>query len=184
MEPNFFQKQSGFRNWLEKNHEKETELLVGFYRVGSGKPSMTWSQSVDEALCFGWIDGIRRSIDEESYTIRFTPRRKNSIWSKINIGKVVDLKKAGLMQPKGLDVFENRDPAKTSIYSFENESAEFLKMYEKKFKSNKKASTFFLSQAPSYQKTARHWVMSAKQSSTQLIRLQKLIEVSEAGKRI
>jgi len=184
LNPKFFSKQSDFRKWLEKNHEKERELLVGFYKVGSEKPSMTWSGSVDEALCFGWIDGIRRSIDEESYTIRFTPRRKNSIWSKVNINNVIELKKAGLMKPKGLDVFENRDPAKTSIYSFEKEATEFSKMYEKKFKSNKKASTFFRSQAPSYQKTAKHWVMSGKQFSTQLTRLQKLIAVSEAGKRI
>jgi len=96
MFPNFFSKQSDFRKWLEKNHEKETELLVGFYKVGSGKPSMTWSQSVNEALCFGWIDGIRNSIDDESYTVRFTPRRQGGIWSAININKVTELKKAGL----------------------------------------------------------------------------------------
>ena len=105
----FFAKQSGFRNWLKKNHRKETELIVGFYKVGSGKPSITWSQSVDEALCFGWIDGVRTSIDKESYQIRFTPRKPTSIWSAINIKKVEVLTKQGLMQPAGLASFAPSD---------------------------------------------------------------------------
>ena len=108
MTPTFFAKQSDFRNWLKKHHQKETELVVGFYKVDSGKPSMTWSQSVDEALCFGWIDGVRKRIDEDSYTIRFSPRRPGSIWSAINIAKVSELKKKGLIRPAGTAAFEKK----------------------------------------------------------------------------
>jgi uncharacterized protein YdeI (YjbR/CyaY-like superfamily) len=115
----FFSKQSEFRKWLAKNHRKETELLVGFYKVDSGKPSMTWSQSVDEALCFGWIDGVRTSIDKDSYQIRFTPRKPTSIWSSVNIKKIEALTKQGLMQPAGLASFENRKEHKSKIYSYE-----------------------------------------------------------------
>jgi uncharacterized protein YdeI (YjbR/CyaY-like superfamily) len=117
MTPTFFAKQSDFRKWLEKNHDKKTELLVGFYKVDSGKPSISWPQSVDEALCFGWIDGVRRSIDKESYCIRFTPRRRNSSWSAVNIKKMEELARAGLTKPSGLAVFENRNPAKTGLYA-------------------------------------------------------------------
>ena len=121
MAPKFFAKPSDFRKWLEKNHDKKSELVVGFYKVGSGKPSITWSQSVDQALCFGWIDGIRRSIDAHSYSIRFTPRRRNSTWSAINLKKIEELTRAGLMQPGGLAVFENRDPARAGLYTHERE---------------------------------------------------------------
>ena len=139
MAPMFFAKQSHFRKWLKKNHKKETELLVGFYKVGSGKPSITWSQSVDEALCFGWIDGIRKSIDKDSYTIRFTPRRTNSIWSTVNINNVEQLIKQGLMQPAGLEVFNKRKESKSGIYTYENEPVELDPNFEKKFKANQKA---------------------------------------------
>ena len=125
MKPTFFAKQSDFRKWMEKNHDKKTELLAGFYKVGSGKSSITWPQSVDEALCFGWIDGIRRSIDKDSYCIRFTPRRRNSSWSVVNIKKMEELKQAGLMKPSGLAVFENRNPAKAGLYAYEKEKVKF-----------------------------------------------------------
>jgi uncharacterized protein YdeI (YjbR/CyaY-like superfamily) len=121
MTATFFAKQSEFRKWLDKNHKKETELLVGFYKINSGKPSMTWSQSVDEALCFGWIDGVRKSIDKDSYQIRFTQRKPTSIWSAVNIKKIEELTKQGLMQPAGLVSFENRKENKSKIYSYENE---------------------------------------------------------------
>src|SRR6187549_365301 len=125
MTPTFFANQSDFRKWLQKNHTKETELLVGFYKVGSGKPSMTWSQSVDQALCFGWIDGVRKSIDKDSYQIRFTPRKQTSIWSAVNIKKIEELTKQGLMQPEGLASFEKKQEAKSKIYSHENKETKF-----------------------------------------------------------
>ena len=179
MLPTFFAKQSGFRNWLNKNHKKETELIVGFYKVNSGKPSMTWPQSVDEALCFGWIDGVRTSIDKDSYQIRFTPRKPTSIWSAINIKKVEALTKQGLMQPAGLASFEKRKEERSKVYAFENEEMNFTAEFEKIFKANKKAWVYFQSLAASYKKISKHWVMSAKQETTRLKRLNQLIEESE-----
>lgn len=139
MKPKFFATQDKFRDWLEKNHDKEKELLVGFWKVGSGKQSMTWSESVDQALCFGWIDGIRKRRDEDSYTIRFTPRRKGSVWSKVNIDKVAELKKNKLMRPAGLAAFEKKDEARSVIYAYENRPKEFDPAYEKIFKKEKAA---------------------------------------------
>jgi uncharacterized protein YdeI (YjbR/CyaY-like superfamily) len=179
--PTFFAKQSDFRKWLQKNHRKETELLVGFYKVGSGKPSMTWSQSVDEALCFGWIDGVRKSIDKESYQIRFTQRKPTSIWSAINIRKFEELKKQGLMRPAGLASFEKRTEGKSRIYSYEKDEVELPENFKKQFKTNKKAWDYFQSLAPSYRKLSTHWVMSAKQEATRLKRLNRLILESAAG---
>jgi len=181
MTPIFFAKQTDFRKWLQKNHKKETELLVGFYKVGSGKPSMTWSQSVDEALCFGWIDGVRKSIDKDSYQIRFTRRKPGSIWSAINIKKVEELTRQGLMQPAGLAIFEKRKESKSKIYSHENEEVALPQQFKTQFKKNKKAWEYFQSLAPSYRKVSIHWVMSAKQEKTQLKRLNQLITDSEAG---
>jgi uncharacterized protein YdeI (YjbR/CyaY-like superfamily) len=179
--PTFFAKQSDFRKWLQKNHKKETELLVGFYKVGSGKPSMTWPQSVDQALCFGWIDGVRKSIDKESYQIRFTQRKPKSIWSAINIGKIEELKKQGLMQPVGLASFEKRIEGKSRIYSYEKGEAELTQKFKKQFKANKKAWDYFQSLAPSYRRVSTHWVMNAKQETTRLKRLNQLILESAAG---
>ncbi len=182
--PTFFSTQAAFRKWLEKNHEKTGELLVGFYKVNSGKPSMTWSESVDEAICFGWIDGIRRSIDEESYSIRFTPRKSTSIWSAINIKKVEELTKKKLMDPAGINAFSKRKEHKSRIYSYEKEAENLSDEFLGKFKLNKKAWTFFQSMAPSYQRTAIHWVMSAKQESTKIKRLTELINDSNAERKI
>ncbi|MFA7419749.1 MAG: YdeI/OmpD-associated family protein [Melioribacteraceae bacterium] len=184
MKPLFFAKQSEFRKWLKENHKKETEVLVGYYKVASGKPSITWSQSVDEALCFGWIDGVRRSIDSESYYNRFTPRRPNSNWSAINIKKVEMLIENGLMQPAGLEAFNKRKEEKSKVYSFENEAKKLPPQYEKQFKVNKKAWEYYTSQAPSYQKMVAHWINSAKQEKTRLTRLEKAITESEKQKRI
>ena len=180
----FFATPADFRKWLEKNHKTKTELLVGFYKVGSKKASITWSQSVDEALCFGWIDGVRRSIDDQSYCIRFTPRKSTSIWSAINIKKVDELTKLGLMQPAGIESFSKRKENKSKIYAYENEAMIFSEEFEKKFKANKKAWTFFLSCAPSYQKTAIHVVMRAKQETTRIRRLEQLIESCLAEEKI
>ncbi len=183
MNPTFFVKPSDFRKWLQKNYKKEKELLVGFYKVGSGKPSITWPQSVDEALCFGWIDGVRRSIDAEAYCIRFTPRKPASIWSSINIKKVEELSKQGLMKPEGLAAFELRKDHRSKIYSYENEALELSTAFEKQFKANKKAWTFFAAQAPSYQRQTCSWIMGAKQDATRLNRLHTIIAESEAGKK-
>jgi uncharacterized protein YdeI (YjbR/CyaY-like superfamily) len=145
---------------------------------------MTWSESVDQALCFGWIDGVRRSIDQESYCIRFTPRRPGSNWSAVNLKKVEELTRQGLMQKAGLEIFRQRKESSSEIYSYENKPEKLRDDFEKKFKESVNAWTFFTSQAPSYKKTATYWVMSAKQESTKLRRLEKLIEASEAGKRL
>ena len=179
--PTFFAKQSDFRKWLQKNHKKETELLVGFYKVGSGKPSMTWPQSVDEALCFGWIDAVRKSIDKERYQIRFTQRKPTSIWSAINISKIEELTKQGLMQPAGLTSFEKRIESKSKIYSYEKDEVELPPNFIKQFKANKKAWDYFQSLASSYRKTSIHWVTSAKQNTTKIKRLKELIGDSEKG---
>jgi uncharacterized protein YdeI (YjbR/CyaY-like superfamily) len=180
MKPTFFEKQNDFRAWLEKNHKIETELLVGFYKVDSGKPSMTWSQSVDEALCFGWIDGVRKSIDKVSYQIRFTPRKRSSIWSAVNIQKMESLTKRGLMQAAGLEIFENRKENESQIYSDENAEVKFPVVFEKQFKANTIAWEYFQSLALSYRKHSTYWVMSAKQESTKLKRLNVLIKDSQA----
>ena len=184
MDTIFFASPSEFRKWLKKNHKKEKELLIGFYKVNSKKPSMTWSLSVDEALCFGWIDGIRKSIDEHSYTIRFTPRKPGSIWSAINVKKMQELIAKGVMQPAGLEAFKHRREDRTAIYSFENPTKKLPPSFEKKFKANKIAWKFFRSQAPSYQKLMTHWIVSAKREATQQDRLTKLINQSEYQKRI
>jgi uncharacterized protein YdeI (YjbR/CyaY-like superfamily) len=180
----FFESQDEFRKWLEINHEKETELVVGFYKVDSGKPSITWSQSVDQALCFGWIDGIRKAIDTESYCIRFSPRRKTSIWSAININKIEELTKAGLMKPAGLKAFSFRKDDKSKIYSHENDILFLDSYYEKQFKENKVAWVFFVKQAPSYQKAIVRWIMGARQDKTRQSRLEKAINASSQQKRL
>lgn len=181
--PIFFESTSAFRKWLKKNHLKEKELIVGYYKVKTGKPSMAWSESVDQALCFGWIDGIRRTVDDESYCIRFTPRSNNSVWSAINIQKVQELTKLGLMQPVGLEIFNARKENSTGIYSYENQHIVFPKEIEKIFKANKKAWQYFQTCPPSYKKTVIRWVMTAKQEATRISRLHRLIANSEAGKR-
>jgi uncharacterized protein YdeI (YjbR/CyaY-like superfamily) len=182
--PTFFATQADFRNWLSENHDRVTELLVGYYKVGSGKPSMTWSESVDQAICYGWIDGVRQSIDKESYFIRFTPRKPQSIWSAINLKKVGILSAKGLIRPPGLAVFNLRKESRSNIYSYEKEEVPLSSEYSKIFKSHKNAWSFFQSLPQSYQKTAIHWVMSAKQELTGEKRLNELIRDSEAGQKI
>ncbi len=181
MNPKFFKSQDEFRKWLEKNHKEKTELVVGFYKVHTGKPSMTWSESVDQALCFGWIDGVRRSIDEDSYQIRFTPRKASSIWSNVNIKKIETLTKSGLMAPAGLEIFEKRKKERSGVYAFENEERKFSPEFEKEFKANKKAWTYFQQLAPGYKKLSVSFVMSAKQEATRIKRLKSLITDCESG---
>ncbi|MDI1322581.1 MAG: YdeI/OmpD-associated family protein [Algoriphagus sp.] len=181
MTPIFFTSQDEFRAWLVENHLSESELFVGFYKVSSGKPSMTWSESVDQALCFGWIDGVKYSINKDSYKIRFTPRKKTSIWSAVNIKKVENLIENGLMQSAGLESFNNRSESKSKIYAFENAEVMFSPELEKLFKANKVAWDYFQSLAPTYRKPSSNWVMSAKQEATRLKRLLELIADSESG---
>ena len=181
MKPIFFAKPSDLRTWFEKNHHKEKEVHVGFYKVASGKQSITWSESVDQALCFGWIDGVRKSIDDVSYFIRFTPRKPTSIWSAINIKKVKELTKQGLMKPDGILAYSKLDEKKSKIYSYEKAEVKLAVEYEKKFKVNKKAWTFFQALAPGYKKTAIHRIMDAKQEATRLRKLDILIANSEAN---
>jgi len=184
MQPTFFKTSSDFRKWLEKNHGSDTELLVGFYKVGSGKPSMTWPESVDEALCFGWIDGVRRSIDAESYSIRFTPRKPTSIWSAVNIDKMARLREAGLLKPSGEKAFALRTEARSKIYAYEKDVMVLDPVLEQTFKNNKAAWDYFSAQAPSYKKVITHWIMSAKQEKTRISRLQKAADASQKGQRL
>lgn len=184
MSATFFTTPAAFNKWLTQNHNTAKELIVGFYKVNSGKASITWSESVDEALCFGWIDGVRKSIDEESYCIRFTPRRPDSIWSPINIKKVEMLTAEGRMKPEGIKAFSFYTAAKSSIYLLRKEAIALDSKYEKLFKKNKTAWFFFNQQAPSYKKVITHWIMSAKQEATQVSRLNKTISASEAQQRL
>jgi uncharacterized protein YdeI (YjbR/CyaY-like superfamily) len=184
MSPLFFPNKSELHKWFTKNHLKEKEFNLGYYKVGLGKPSISWSESVDVALCYGWIDGVRRSIDADSYMIRFTPRKPSSIWSTINIAKVGELIKQGLMRPEGLAAFEKRKEHRSKIYSYESEEKALPPEYESRFKANKQAWEFFKSQAPSYQKTAIHLVVAAKQEVTREKRIATLISDSEAGQKI
>ncbi len=178
----FFATPAEFREWLEKHHASEVELSVGFYKRASGKPSMTWPESVDAALCYGWIDGVRNSIDEASYRIRFTPRKPTSTWSAINVKRVNELTRSGLMRPAGLKAYEARKRDKTGIYAYEQRKHTTLSpAYEKQFRANRKAWEFFQSQPPWYQRTAAYWVISAKQEQTRQKRLAELIRDSAAG---
>ena len=184
MLPVFFANSTDFRKWLEENHQTETELFVGYYNVGTKKPSINWSESVDEALCFGWIDGIRKSIDNESYCNRFTPRNPKSNWSAINIKKVEELIRVGKMAPAGLAAFKKRSEERSVIYSYENRPEKFDPEMESLFKEQVDAWNFFSKLSPSNQKTNIYWVMSAKQEATQHSRLNKLITASAEGKRL
>jgi uncharacterized protein YdeI (YjbR/CyaY-like superfamily) len=184
MKPCFFRSPTDFRRWLEQHAAKSRELLVGFYKVGSGKPSMTWPQSVDQALCFGWIDGVRRNLDVTRYTIRFTPRKPRSVWSAVNIRRVAELRELGLMQPPGLEAFEARRENRSGIYSYEKRPARLPEPYAGELKAVPRAFEFFAGQAPSYRRAAIWWVISARQEATRLRRLGLLISDSEHGRRI
>lgn len=182
--PTFFKTPADFRKWLAKQHAEATELWVGFYRKDSGKPSITWPESVDEALCVGWIDGIRKRVDDVSYKIRFTPRRPRSIWSAVNIRRVAELTREERMQPAGQKAFAARIENKSGIYAYEQRKPELPEPYAKKMRQNKAAWKFFEAQPPSYRKLASWWVVSAKQEETRLKRLQKLIEESAREQRV
>ena len=182
--PKFFATPEKFREWLEKNHASETELLVGFHKKSSGKKSITYAEALDEALCFGWIDGVKRSLNETSYTQRFTPRRARSIWSLVNVKHVERLKKEGRMHAAGLAAYEQRDPKRTGIYAFENAPRDLSAEYEKQFRKVEGAWEYFQTYPPYLKKTVSFWVMSAKKEETRSARLQRLIESCAKGERI
>ena len=182
MEPIFFASPAEFRAWLEKNHDKESEIVVGYYKVATGRPSMKWAESVDEALCFGWIDGIRRSLGDEAYTNRFTPRKPRSNWSQINVKRVEELTKMGRMHPAGLRAFEARKKT-DSQYSYEN-TRSLDEPYASRLQANKAAWKFFDAQPASYKRMASWWVMSAKREETRDKRLRELVECSKRGERL
>ena len=170
--------------WLEENHATATELWVGFYKTNSGKSSITWPESVDQALCFGWIDGIRKRIDKISYQIRFTPRRRGSIWSAINIKRAKELVRQERMRPSGLEAFAARIENKSGIYSYEQRTTELTEPYAQSLKKNETASNFFGNQPASYRKMIAWWIISAKKEETRMARLAKLISESAKGKRL
>ena len=180
----FFRSPAALRKWLEVHHATAQELWLGYYKKGSGKPSVTWPESVDEALCFGWIDGIRKSVDEQSYTIRFTSRKPNSIWSAVNIRRAQALIEAGRMQPAGLKAFQARRENKSGIYSYEQRRDELEEPYNGLLRMNQAAWEFFQAQPVSYRKAVNWWVISAKKEETRLKRLQQLIDDSARGQRI
>jgi uncharacterized protein YdeI (YjbR/CyaY-like superfamily) len=184
MTPRFFKTPATFRKWLAANHAKSKELWVGFYKKNSGRPSITWPESVDEALCFGWIDGVRKRLDDESYVIRFSPRKPNSIWSAVNIRNVERLIKEKRMQPPGLTAYAARKENRSGIYSYEQRPAELVEPYARTFKRHKTAWEFFQSQPPSYRKMMTWYILSAKREETRAQRLATLIDASEKHERI
>ena len=183
--PRYFVDSTAFRAWLEANAASESELLVGFHKVGSGLPSMSWSESVDEALCFGWIDGVRKRVDEASYCIRFTPRKATSIWSAINIAKVAQLQEQGRMRAAGAKAFSLRQEHKSRVYAFEQEATAELSPQElRAFKRTAGAWEFFQATPPSYKKVVLHWVATAKKAETRVSRFKKLLQASASGQRL
>jgi uncharacterized protein YdeI (YjbR/CyaY-like superfamily) len=182
MQPTTFETPDDFRAWLERHHDTATELWVGFHRKSTGRPSMTWAEAVDEALCFGWIDGKTKRIDEGSWMIRFTPRRRGSVWSARNIGRVQELRRLRRMRPAGLRAFEARREDRSGIYSYEQRHRAVLDpAFEARFRKRRKAWAWFEAKAPSYRQAAIRWVMTAKREETRERRLHQLIEASAAG---
>jgi len=182
-DPCYFESPDAFRRWLRKNHRAADEIIVGYYKKHTGRPTLTWPESVAEALCFGWIDGIRRSVDADRYTIRFTPRRPRSNWSAVNIRMYAELEAAGRMTKAGRAAFEARVEARSEVYTYEQPPVELDAARAKAFRRNKAAWTFFEAQPPGYRRTMIGWIMSAKKDETKDRRLNRLIELSAAGKR-
>lgn len=184
MKPTFFQSAAEFRCWLKKNHNREQELLVGFHRKESGRGGISYQDALDEALCFGWIDGIRKRFNDTSYTIRFTPRKPSSIWSAVNTGRAVELMKLGRMHAAGQKAFDERDQRKSQLYSYERAACKLEGAYKTQFRANQKGWEFYQAQAPWYRRTSAYWVISAKQEETRQRRLAQLIKDSADGRRI
>lgn len=184
MDVRYFESPAALRAWFEEHHQDAHELWVGSYRKGTGRPSVTYAEAVDQALCFGWIDGVRRKVDAERYANRFTPRRVRSVWSAVNIARVEELTRLGLMHPAGRAAFERRDDVRSKSYSHEQQSAELDEASRRTFQANAPAWAFFEAQPPSYRRVASWWVISAKRAETRQRRLATLIEDSEQGRRI
>lgn len=184
MKVKHFRTPAEFRTWLEKHHTSENELWVGYYKKGTGRASITWRESVDQALCFGWIDGVRRSVDEHSYAIRFTPRKPTSMWSAINTRRVKELTKSGAIRPAGLAAFKARRDKKSGGYSIAALTTELDAKYAKLLRRNADAWKFFQAQPPGYRKMVNHWLTSAKQETTRLSRLEKLMLHCARGEKI
>ena len=184
MEVVFFASGEAFRAWLEEWGASASEIWVGFHKKAVGADGVTYAQALDEALCFGWIDGLRKGVDATSFTIRFTPRKRRSIWSAVNIARAEELTRLGLMRPGGLAAFAAREEQRSRVYSFENAPATLSPDFAALFQSNAQAWAYFTAQAPSYQRAAIWWVMSAKQDATRQRRLAKLIEDAAAGRRL
>jgi uncharacterized protein YdeI (YjbR/CyaY-like superfamily) len=184
MKPRYFKTAAAFREWLEANGATARELWVGFYKQDSGRGGLTYKEAVDEALCFGWIDGIKKRIDADSYTHRFTPRTGTSIWSAVNLKRIKELIASGRVAAAGLEAYEHRDPKRAQRYSFENPHKPFDAALERRFKANRAAWTFFCAQPPGYRKLTTFWVTMAKKEETRLRRLDILIKDSAEGIRI
>ncbi|HKQ96293.1 MAG TPA: YdeI/OmpD-associated family protein [Candidatus Polarisedimenticolia bacterium] len=182
--PTFFATPADLAAWFTAHHDRASTLLVGFHKRESGRPSVTWPESVDEALCVGWIDGVRRRLDDEAYTIRFTPRRPGSVWSAINIRKAKQLIAEGRMRPEGLAAFEARRENRSGIYAYEQRPREMPEPYAGRFRKNRAAWAFFQAQPPSYRRTLVWYVISAKQEATRASRLERLIAASARGTRL
>jgi uncharacterized protein YdeI (YjbR/CyaY-like superfamily) len=183
VKPRFFRSASEFRQWLERRHDSVTELWVGFYKKASGKRGITYAEAVDQALCFGWIDGIKKRVDEHGYTHRFSPRTSKSVWSLVNTRRAEELQRLGVMHSAGLAAFERRDPARSGLYSFENPSVSLSLPLARQLKANKKAWLFFEAQPPGYRRIAISWVMGAKQDATKERRLALFVHASANGMR-
>jgi uncharacterized protein YdeI (YjbR/CyaY-like superfamily) len=183
--PRFFANARAFRSWLEHNAATATELIVGFHKVDSGRASMTWSESVDEALCFGWIDGVRKRIDDEAYQIRFTPRKPSSIWSAVNIAKFEQLTAAGRMTPAGDSAYRHRKETRSRVYAYEQaEAARFSPQERREFERAREAWIYFESTPPSYRKVILHWVTSAKKEATRASRFASVLEACNEKRRL
>ncbi len=183
-EPVAFKTPAAFRRWLRANHKSATELIVRIYRVHAAEKGVVYSQALDEALCYGWIDGIRRRLDADSFSIRFTPRKPRSIWSRVNVAHVERLQRAGRMARAGEAAFAARDESRTGIYAFERAAVALAPEFRKELRTNRAAWKCFQQEAPSYRRLATYWVMSAKREETRLRRLKVLIASSAAGLRI
>lgn len=184
MKPRYFRSAGEFRRWLEREHARARELWVGFHKRATGRPSLTWPESVDAALCFGWIDGIRKRVDDARYVIRFTPRRERSIWSAVNVRRVAALKREGLMRPAGLAAYARRMRERSGVYSYENRPKSMPPRYRRVFETRPGAWAFFAAQPPGYRRTITWWVVSARQEATRARRLAILIEHCARGRRV
>jgi uncharacterized protein YdeI (YjbR/CyaY-like superfamily) len=183
-QPAFFRTPADLRRWFATHHKTAVGLWIGFHRKDSGRASLTWPESVDEALCVGWIDGIRKRIDDTSYKIRFTPRRRGSVWSAVNIARVAVLEREGRMTPRGREAFARRKENRSGIYSYEQRSATLPEPFNSRLQADSRAWTFFAAQPPSYRKLIFWWIASAKKEETQMARFARLVAACRAGKRL